>query len=320
MKFNIFRKENKLLNCFNVEKYIEYILLDMFNILKNKEQAVEFVSNELIFGKKSSLEVRNFLKSSELDLKGEPKILPLDSPNIIFNNKITKIGSYHSTITIRLKIIEKIMREYEVGCYDDKERKKKIKEYCKERGIKELIHFTELKNVKSILDIGLNSKDYNSELHKKHKINDINRFDYRTHMISLSVSHPNYKMFYKYRQQNKNSNWAVLIIEPDVLWEIHCLFCKKNAASIDISSAEDKELMSLKGLKSMFSEDNFLPSNFTTDSQAEVLVWEHIPIKYIKSVVVQNKIAADILELDSIESNIDSFYYSNRNYALNNRR
>jgi hypothetical protein len=292
---------------------------DILRVLKitliDRNTALEFVRNELSFANKSSLVVRNFAKSSGIVIKEELPILDLDSPNILFSNLLSSIGSFQSTIELRLKIIDEIMKSHEIGNYSNVDDKDVIKAICKERGIKELIHFTKIENVRSILDIGLNSKDYNGEIAKRHNINDRDRFDYRTHMISLSISYPNDKMFYKNRINDRSQEWAVLRLSPSILWELDCLFCPENAASSSISSANDNALSGSQALKKMFNKESHkLRSCHPTDSQAEILVNSHIPTKFIESVIVEKE-TETILDT-SFNINVDSSYFHNREYAL----
>jgi hypothetical protein len=207
------------------------------------------------------------------------------------------------------------MKSHEIGNYSNIDDRDIIKAICKERGIKELIHFTKIENVRSILDVGLNSKDYNGEIAKRHNINDRERFDYRTHMISLSISYPNDKMFYKNRINDHSQEWAVLRLSPSILWELDCLFCPANAASSSISSANDNALSGSRALKKMFNKQTGnLRVCDPTDSQAEILVNSHIPTKYIESVVLEQE-TETILDT-SFNINVDSGYFHNREYAL----
>lgn len=284
-------------------------------ILIDRDTALEFVRNELSFANKSSLVVRNFAKSSGIIIKEELPILDLDSPNILFSTLLSSVGSFQSTIELRLKIIDEIMKNHEIGNYSNVDDKDVIKAICKERGIKELIHFTKIENVRSILDIGLNSKDYNGEIAKMHNINDRERFDYRTHMISLSISYPNDKMFYRNSINNPKQKWAVLRLSPSILWELDCLFCPTNAANAAISSSNDEALSGSSALQHMFSNQSTkLRACDPTDSQAEVLVNSHIPTKYIESVLVKTECEA-LLDT-GFNINTDSRYFHNREYAL----
>ena len=82
-------------------------------------------------------------------------------------------------------------------------RKDDIKKILDERGIKVLLHFTQLENLPSILRDGLKTKD---DLDDQAKCNDELRLDNHTDTISMSVHHPNDPMFYKYRTELKKEN------------------------------------------------------------------------------------------------------------------
>jgi hypothetical protein len=298
-----------------MQNEIDDILRILNSVLIDRTTALEFVRNELSFANKSSLVVRNFAKSSGIKIKEELPILDLDSPNILLSNLLSSKGSFQTTIELRLKIIDEIMKTYEIGNYSNVGDKDDIKAFCKERGINELIHFTKIQNVRSILDIGLNSKDYNCEIAKKHKINDRERFDYRTHMISLSISYPNCKMFYRNRMNDRKQKWAVLRLSPSILWELDCLFCPTNAANNTISSSSDKALSGSRALQQMFNnKTENLRACDPTDSQAEVLVNSHIPTKYIESVLVETE-DEGLLDI-GFNININSRYFHNRDFAL----
>ena len=148
-----------------------------------------------------------------------------------------------------------------------------------------LVHFTNEKNLSSILEIGLQPKQ-NSEKYKFFPaINDALRLDGHMDAISLSIGFPNSKMFYKYRKQSEEESWAVLVIDRSVLWKRKCAFCKNNAASSQISSKSPDELSSHQALLEMYED---MPNPYSragkrlheydpTDVQAEVLVFGVIP-------------------------------------------
>ncbi|EOB3674070.1 DarT ssDNA thymidine ADP-ribosyltransferase family protein [Vibrio vulnificus] len=298
----------------NVENIFKIINLMLFN----KNVALEFVTNELSFATKSSLVLRNFAKSSGISVINEPPLLDLDSPNVVLSNLLAPLGAYQSTVELRLQLIDKVMKYHGLGKYRDQDSKDRVRAICQERNITELIHFTKVQNVRSILDIGLNSKDYNGEIARKHKVNDLGRFDYRTHMISLSVSYPNDKMFYRYRQMDAGQKWAILSISPSVLWELECLYCPTNAANASISSANDESLYGFQAFDRLFSQQsNQSRLCYPYDSQAEVLVKDHIPSHYVQSVIVDRE-TDELLDLP-LKPIINPFYYQNREYALNTK-
>lgn len=170
-----------------------------------------------------------------------------------------------------------------------------IKEICNERSINNLIHFTRVKNLRSILKKGLLGRNHLKTLPQEDipEINDEKRLDGYPQAISLSISFPNYKMFYKYKEKSKTHNvrWACLLIDAAVLWNLDCAFCQTNAASILMKKIPLNERKKVDAFLKMFDDFNQIkreqlkiPQNYPTDPQAEVLVFEPIEPKYITSV------------------------------------
>ena len=173
-------------------------------------------------------------------------------------------------------------------------RKVGIKDIAVEIGVPYLVHFTHIKNLESILEKGLLSRDQVDDLDEV-IINDEERYDGRPNTVSLSIAHPNDRMFYKYR--DKDEDWCVIVLTKRILWELDCLFLKNNAADKRVSGLSDNELSTLESFKSMYEEmddldsreEQCLKSFDPTDKKAEVLVLDHIPTKYILGVVVSNR-------------------------------
>lgn len=172
-------------------------------------------------------------------------------------------------------------------------RKDRIREIVKELGIPALVHFTQLSNLESILKKGLLCRN---DISEEIEINDELRLDGRPNTISTSIAFPNSRMFYKYRQE-KGGLWCVVGISKRVLWELECLFCKHNAADARISNLPDETLSKPEALLSMYDElsgvddreDQKLRIYDPTDVQAEVLVKENIPSKFIVGVVFPDR-------------------------------
>jgi hypothetical protein len=115
-------------------------------------------------------------------------------------------------------------------------------------------------------------------------VNDLMRLDGRPDAISLSIAFPNDRMFFKYRKEQPNEDWVVLLIEPAVLWRISCGFCQRNAADHRIRDRPIPDLMNVDAFKSMFEEIDGVPTRLEqslhdydpTDPQAEVLAFSTI--------------------------------------------
>ncbi len=168
--------------------------------------------------------------------------------------------------------------------------------YIKSRNIKYLLHFTLAENLSSIFSNGLLGRE-SLEFYKiKHSHTDDNRFDQKLDFISLSVSFPNYKMFFRKREELKRNgierDWAILRLKPSILWEKTCLFFSENAATTHSKSIHYKNNR-LEDFQKLFSDIPLLKiyrikteiaDYYTTNPQAEVMVQSNIEPKYIHSV------------------------------------
>lgn len=298
-----------------MENIADEITKKLLLSLPNREAAFEFVNVEMSFANGGILPLRNFAQSSGLKIRTSLDKLELDSPNQLLSKLLFEAGSYRDTITIRIKVIDSIMKQYELGKYGKTVDKKLIAQISNELGISDLLHFTRIENLQGILDLGLNSLDFNKDLLKETNNNDLHRFDKRGYTNSLSISYPNDKMFYKYRMQNPNQIWGVISFSPSILWELDCLFCPTNAASLKISTRVDELLSGSDAFKKLF--DFKKPSTtrcYPIDSQAEVLVRGHISNKYIQCIYFERPV--ETLSNHDSRYRCDSFYFHQREYIL----
>ncbi|WP_164519193.1 DarT ssDNA thymidine ADP-ribosyltransferase family protein [Pseudoalteromonas rubra] len=170
-----------------------------------------------------------------------------------------------------------------------------IRRFAEEKEIPYLIHFTRVSNLESIVRYGLVSRDKIDQGLYQGMVNDNERLDYRRDTVSVSIAHPNDKMFYKYR--NIDSEWCVLGIDVKVLWEQDCLFFKHNAADASVSHLPEQALRGVGAFQSMYDEFPWLSSRMEqgllgcdpTDVQAEVLVKNYIPTNSIFGIAVSNR-------------------------------
>jgi len=177
-----------------------------------------------------------------------------------------------------------------------KEDRLDILQEIEDRQINDLVHFTRAPNVSQIFKYGLIPREY---LERKPLIDlvkgpfpDDKRLENMRDSNCISVSFPNYRMFFKKRKEF-NDDWGVVIINPDILSKCPCFFFKKNAAS---RIEGDKSCQAFKDMfenyfvheYSKFIRDHLkTPINYTTDPQAEILVNSVIPPRYIRGVFVE---------------------------------
>lgn len=210
--------------------------------------------------------------------------------------------------------------EQELKRFGEKQdRAKSIQKYCVENRITKLIHFTRLENLKWILRYGLLSRKSLQEFSQiQHPIfNDSYRFDGHLEAICLSISFPNYKMFYKLRQDNPNKDWAVLVIDSRILWEFDCAFYTENAASNIARNTSIQQRKEYSSFVEMFSDYNHIkrsnlciPNNYPTNPQAEVLVFESINPEYILEVHFRDEATMQNWLTESKESFVQKFVAS----------
>ena len=203
-----------------------------------------------------------------------------------------------------------------------------IRDICIRNGIKSLMHFTRTDNLSSILSNGLLSRNELARRKLPVVVNDKLRLDRQMDAICLSISFPNYQMFYRYRRSIK-STWVVLELDPQIIWNNDCAFCLTNAATTAMRNIPLAQRKRPEVLKNLFDDyvDNadiitrnnlFLPRNYPTNPQAEVLAFKPILPHQIQAIYVERRSEAFILH-DEITSNeyrkllsVNSFYFHPR--------
>ena len=178
-----------------------------------------------------------------------------------------------------------------------------VKKILKERMIFQLLHFTNIENLNSILENGFLSIELQNKKGISGLFNDSDRFDNKLNTTSFSVEFPNYKMFYSLRNKNENSKWVVISIDPAILYlhKDNVYYCENNAASREIILRNKIELRKESSFRNMFRdkidtryygtierEQLNIPKSYPTDPQAEILIEGHISTKYIRSLYFES--------------------------------
>ncbi|MDP9317211.1 MAG: DUF4433 domain-containing protein [Chloroflexota bacterium] len=173
-------------------------------------------------------------------------------------------------------------------------------EICQRRKITTLVHFTRLRNLPSILMRGLLPRlDLETLRGDDIVFNDMQRFDGLKNASCLSITFPNYKMFYKQRQYHLEP-WVVLGIDARVLWEFECAYCTANASSNALRFIPLSVRQQPDALERMFDDfhknghvvhRSMLPidDNHTTNPQAEVLAFGRIPQEYFHAIYFEDE-------------------------------
>lgn len=197
--------------------------------------------------------------------------------------------------------------------------KKTIKNAAINRGIANFIHFTNIENVYSIVYNGLLTRNFMDNEKIAYCYNDEERYDNLKKSISLSITFPNYKMFYKLQCGHPEMRWSIIILRAEEVLDLDCIFCRTNAASNEMRRISVEERRTLQAFEDMFYErsditrENMgLPSNYTTDPQAEILVCDNIPQNYIQCICVENKDDMEYLRNRGINSCVNRDYFAPR--------
>ena len=188
------------------------------------------------------------------------------------------------------------------------EEEEELGNFFEERNVKYLVHFTHRNNLKNILKFGLIPRAYLEETVIKIALSPIFTDNWRLDGVKeascLSVSFPNYKMFYS-RSNNNQDNWAVILFDLDVVTRHMGEF-----ASSNLASSGTNPIRGIRGAEQMFSNPSLreqlnLPSHYTTDPQAEVLEYSVIPPAWIKEVhLISSEYLNEVAEWDN-PNNID---------------
>ncbi|SLN58903.1 hypothetical protein ROG8370_02694 [Roseovarius gaetbuli] len=200
-----------------------------------------------------------------------------------------------------------------------------IEGIVKSRRIEYLVHFTQAANLISIFREGLVSTD-EAKLRGIHILkNDADRYDGYLNAISLSVSFPNAHMFYKLRKLRPETDWAILLIDPAVLYEKRCGFCRFNAADKRIPKRSEDVLVGALPFVGMF--DRSIPSKDVellrpcdpTDPQAEVLIFEPIELTRVLRVVFFDEKVLRCYEdvVQGVQKSVDRAFLDSRSFFLN---
>ena len=174
----------------------------------------------------------------------------------------------------------------------------------KRKKIDSIYHFTHISNLYSILGYGLLTRDFLESSGMQFMFNDEHRWDNVKDSISLSFTHPNYKMFFKYRKQTKDEDWIVLKINTELLsgntnpnlpklndfdYLNKAIFCTKNAASMAIKNIPIENRKKYETFLDMFeSPIGMTLPTYTVDNQAEILFQGNIPKDFIVEIYTQS--------------------------------
>jgi len=164
------------------------------------------------------------------------------------------------------------------------------------KGIPFIVHFTRLNNLENILLKGIIPRATLEKNGEVFQYNDSDRLDECQDANSLSIGHPNYKMFWSLRCTYRDHKWVVIVCKSDVLWQKDCAFCYENASSNNVKKIPIDDRKSVLAFEGLFSPSIGkpsriklgLPNYFPTHPQAEVLIFDIIEPSFIIEIACEN--------------------------------
>lgn len=189
--------------------------------------------------------------------------------------------------------------------------KMEIIEFILKRKIKRLIHFTNIQNLHSILNLGILPRSILNEKNIGYKYTDEKRFDGRLDCTCLSIEYPNFRMLH-YKKYNSVNRYVVIVLDAESILsnDIKKYYVYINAANSNATyQLTSDKLTTPRYLKNMFlpsvSDAKFTyeredtdPDFITTNPQAEILINGSIDTK-------------DILEVHFFNSNDFNLFKDN---------
>jgi hypothetical protein len=202
-----------------------------------------------------------------------------------------------------------------------------------------IIHYTPIENLPSIAENGIVSVSESKNKNLKVVRNDSQRLDNLLDWISTSITHPNFPYLHSLRARDPQKQFAILELDPRLLWTHDWIAFATNAAANECQSLlinDSNLLMGLNGLKNLFkdgmSRDPVNPrkisrstltlgDNETTDPQAEVMFHREIPVSFIKKIhfeIGKDQIGLTDAQIRRMVTHLPNVYeFESRKYSLN---
>lgn len=171
-----------------------------------------------------------------------------------------------------------------------------MKRILKQKQIDTLYHFTRAENLENIFRYGIIPRESLDQSEIKSSYNDEYRYDGCLDAVCTSIEFPNYKMFYKLRKENPETDWVVLKLDATILCDFECAYCWTNAGDASIYNVPVEKRMGINAFLELFDdregypkrEDLHINDRYPTNPQAEVLVFGTISMDYIGAIYFEN--------------------------------
>lgn len=165
------------------------------------------------------------------------------------------------------------------------------------RGVTRLCHFTKLQKLTHIITSSEGILSSSSICQDTKDVNDINRYDGELNYVCCSVQYPNSWFLSNIIQRDSDrifNDWVVIYIDLNILNDKNAKFSPCNASKSNgkyINSNMDNIDCIFNNNVPTFTYPRSanMPSCCPTDGQAEILIENNIPQKYIIGIAVGNE-------------------------------
>lgn len=195
-----------------------------------------------------------------------------------------------------------------------------IKQIVEERQIEHVLHFTRLENLATILEHGLLPRSQLVRAEFNVHASDVDRLDENDDAVSVSISCYYPKMFEAKRHRAGIASWSILMLHPSILWNYHCLFYRKGAATNATNNESGKRYGGF-ALEKLFDDCSTganstnagfrakygLPSSWPTFPDSEVQVMRLVHPDFITGACVETPDQGDFVRTVSHAAGREDF-------------
>lgn len=165
------------------------------------------------------------------------------------------------------------------------------------RGVTRLCHFTKFQSLTHIITSEDGVLSSCSIRQDTKNVNDTARYDGELNFVCCSVQYPNSWFLKKAMSNNKNEvfkDWVVLYVDLSILKEKNAKFCpcnasKSNGAYINCNMDNINSIFDITVPTFRYPRSPKMLPCCPTDGQAEILIENNVPRKYIKGIAVGNE-------------------------------
>ena len=187
----------------------------------------------------------------------------------------------------------------------------RIADFLVRKGIKKLFHFTHISNLESIVNDGIQTRQYLDYGERDYQVTDKDRLDNFTESISFSIGEPNRLLLPK-KVHDFDGQLVLLEVSANSLLTQNFAAFPSNAASGYFQNeilSNPERYVGIRGLEGIYLNRELrnkarLPIDVPTDTQSEILFFEQIAPDKIQKVHIPSNFPTTFrATVDKLKSN-----------------